>query len=148
MNRFKLVLFFTVFYCVNTYAQQFQPGYIVKIGSNIMKGLVAYDEAAIHTTCTFKADENAEPQIFKASQLEGYGFESGKSYVTKKINVDSNVTEWRSLELLHRGDVSLFKYFGNHFIEKHKGVLLQITENGTPNSIFESTFNDCAEITT
>ncbi|NJK85013.1 MAG: hypothetical protein HC906_02575 [Bacteroidales bacterium] len=149
----------------STYSQQgFEPGFIITIQGDTVKGFILSSDKKLYSECAFKINEASIPEVYRPFQIQSYRFEDGKYYISKevKLGIDSNKVQF--LEYLIKGKASIY-YFrdtdDHYFIETEKYGLIELTEEekiaytdeGTKyirSKVFEGKlkvfFSDCPEI--
>jgi len=123
---FAFLLFFTLSF--HSFSQDFQPGFIVKLSKDSVFGFVASgSKKANSKVCFFKTDKASKITKYLPTELTGYGFKKDKYYEAKKIVVDQkgqNKKREVFLEVLVKGNASLYKYYDKFYLERDSIYLL------------------------
>lgn len=107
---------------------EFREGFIVTESMDTIYGLVSYNDALEGKKyCIFKKSEGSPEQIFKASDLFGYGFVDDRQYESKIIEVGENEKEEIFLQVLVKGDISLYRDYKRYFAEKGDTISYELS---------------------
>jgi hypothetical protein len=117
----------------------FKSGFIVDLKGDTIYGLVDYrGDTKSSKICSFKKNESSEREEYTPLQINGYGFDGGKNYISILVEKKTDITDIESkqvfLEYLVKGYISLFFYrddFDHYYIISPKDGLneLVIEEN-------------------
>jgi len=111
----KKILIYLLFILSNHLYSQFREGYIITHDNDTIHGNIAYEGAILNSQiCRFKLDNKSEIKIYNPRDISSYRFINGKYFITRKVKiVDKEVFVF--LDLLIKGDVSIYSYFGKRF---------------------------------
>ncbi|KAA9340976.1 porin family protein [Adhaeribacter soli] len=124
----KLLLFLCLSVSINVFAQKdFRPGYIV-LNSDTVKGFVKYqgDKASVEK-CVFKKSLEDQEKRYFPTELNGYGFESGKKFEALILPVNGGFQKSFFLNVLVKGKSSLYFYrdstdFDRYYLKTDSGL--------------------------
>ncbi|MDN3641854.1 outer membrane beta-barrel protein [Lutimonas halocynthiae] len=129
MKRISLIIFIWVALYQNIYSQNdFRKGYIITNEKDTINGLVDYREGNTkYKTCYFKLDENEDLTNYDSNQILGYRYIDDKVFVSKEVTKENNAKGNGFFEILTRGNVLLYRYFGTFYIQKEDEKLHELT---------------------
>jgi len=126
MTRLLAVLF--IFSSITLPAQKyFIPGYYVSSNGDTVKVSIEYSNKDARQ-CVVQRKDGGETTTYTPREIRGYGFNGNKQFVSKNLPVDSSRNGAVFMEVLMRGQASLYRYGDLFYIEKDK---LYVLEMGT-----------------
>lgn len=112
--RKKTLIYLLLILSSHLYSQ-FREGYIITHDNDTIHGNIAYEGAILNSQiCRFKLDNNSEIKIYNPKDINSYRFINGKYFVTRKIKIVDK-EDFVFLNLLIKGDVSIYSYFGKRY---------------------------------
>jgi len=117
MKFIRVILFLLV--AIGAQAQSdYRPGFVVMNNGDTVTGFVKYHVRSLHEKeCTFKRDKEGTSTRYLPDELTGYGFKSGRLYVTRTIPIEG-VDRKVFLQQLQSGRASLYYHDEKYYIEK------------------------------
>lgn len=122
-----LIIFFV---SATGYCQSdFHKGFIVSNGSDTIAGFVYYKSGlSPFKSCQFKKTETETPVTYEPAQIKGYGIIGEKYFQSQTIKLDGVETAV-FLQVLAKGDVSLYDNGERYFVQKENGDLLELSND-------------------
>jgi len=104
----------------------FRPGYVVKNGSDTVKGFVAYrtDKKNIEQ-CTFKESRKAKANDYTAADIAGFGIYGDRSYQSMIMPADAPAQGKVFAKIIVQGYLNLYEH-KNFFLLKKKDSLFTL----------------------
>jgi hypothetical protein len=131
-----LVLLFVLVLPALCYSQSdFRNGFVVSNQGDTLRGFVKYSESnAVYGFCVFKSAEDQPETTYTANQLHAYGIDGIKAFETKSITIEQN-EQTLFIEVVVKGQVSLYKYTDQFWIAKEGGQVLRLTNEAIKQDI-------------
>jgi hypothetical protein len=96
----------------------FRRGYVIKTEGDTLFGLIDYRESAkANEVCTFKLSDQNET-TYSPNTIAGYGFIDGNFFESRKLIAKGTSEDKIFIEVLIRGQVSLYKYQKTFWVQK------------------------------
>lgn len=111
--RFLCMSAFVWFWTIASAQTNFRPGFIITLQKDTVYGQIDFRTDQMNAKrCTFKMNEEAEPQTYHPFEILGYRFtDDGKYYISKSVKLKStDVPKPVFLECLFQGMKSLYYY--------------------------------------
>ena len=125
-----LFLFSLVFlYTVNEgFAQSdYRSGFVITNTNDTIHGLINYREGSKkYKSCEFKKSIDQKVVEYLPQEIKGYKLLGDKYFESKYIAVVSELLEDVFLEVLIKGNVSLYKYQKSFFVDKQDSLLYKL----------------------
>lgn len=100
-----------------THAQDYRSGFILKPTGDSVKGYIKYGSRKFKSrVCYFKPNKQAKKIVYRPNDIRGYGFNDDRSYESK--NASKRENEFRFMEILVKGRISLYRYLSLFYLEK------------------------------
>jgi hypothetical protein len=97
----------------------FRKGYIITNKQDTVFGLINYKEnTRAHKYCDFKESETKHITTYEPDQIAGYGFVGDSFFESRTIDEQDKSLKRAFLEVLVKGQASLYKLNGVYWIEK------------------------------
>lgn len=124
----KLILFFSLCMFQFIHSQtDFRQGYIITNTGEKIEGLINYREGVrSYNYCDFKRSDEQTIVSYIPNQIRGYGFENDKYYESKEILSDNSSPKTLFIEVLVKGNATLYKYKSQFFIEKNDTIFKEL----------------------
>lgn len=108
-----------VLIAVETQAQSdFRPGFVVLNNGDTVSGYLEYSVRDIQEKeCRFRREKQGTTTHYSPVELTGYGFESGRQYVTRTIPIEGD-NRSVFLQRLQSGRANLYLYDDKFYLEK------------------------------
>ncbi|WP_018476529.1 outer membrane beta-barrel protein [Pontibacter roseus] len=128
-----------LFLALDSSAQAFRPGFVVRTEGDTLHGFVKYREGqSKHSSCLFKTDNEADAMEYSANAIAAYGIAGDAPYVSREVRDTTGAAEKKFVESLVLGRLSLYQHLRALYLQKDGGELklLQITtdDTGVPSS--------------
>lgn len=102
----------------------FRSGYIINKQNDTIPGFINYSGNKLEE-CIFKSGSVSESTTYSPESIEAFGFENDKYFESKMVkSIDS--TQRVFIEVLVKGEVSLYHYKYRFFVEKDRGVFYEL----------------------
>ena len=133
----KLILFFSLCMFQFIHSQtDFRQVYIITNTGEKIEGLINYREGVrSYNYCDFKRSDEQTIVSYIPNQIRGYGFENDKYYESKEILSDNSSPKTLFIEVLVKGNATLYKYKSQFFIAAHNNFLHRWKTIASANSI-------------
>jgi hypothetical protein len=103
----------------------FRAGYIIKNNNDSIPGLVDYTAMRIsYRVCVFKESKRGKKQKFSPEELKSYGFIKDRRYESKSVKIADNPTKKVFIEVIVKGNASLYLHEEVFYFEKDSVVKL------------------------
>jgi hypothetical protein len=89
-----------------------------------------------YRTCDFQPSSNDGMNTYGPSSIRAYGLKNDKCYESREVSLQGDSTQKVFMEVIVRGNVTLFNYQGRFFIEKTGGSL-QHLKNGVKETVID-----------
>ena len=130
----KKIIFFVLWaISVTTVMAQTNPksGYVITNTGDTIRGIIDFrSNEKLSKQCMFWANGGSESKTYKPGDIEGFRFDNGKYFVTRRLNVTGN-PELYFAEFMVQGKMNLYcivygpdEYF---FFEREDGEMAQLT---------------------
>jgi hypothetical protein len=133
MIKILLTLCLSGLLFLESFSQNFIPGYIITNDNTIIDGLINYgDKRQNFNRCVFMRDGSSDKITFLPGEIKGYRFTDGKYFHSMKA--DSNASKSIFMEYLFDGIVDLFYCIddaGDHYYISKNGSVLSELRNDT-----------------
>lgn len=105
--------------------QGFQDGFLLTHSLDTVRGLVRFsDKADVPTPCLFKASKKSAPKEIYPGTVHGFCTSKGAYFYTRSIGKGDDVF----LEVLVKGQMSLFRFGKIYFIEKADSAFFELSD--------------------
>jgi hypothetical protein len=106
----QILLLITIFFNLNLFSQDnYRSGYVITLEGDTIRGLILYTEnLSRYSTCSFKTPSR-ESFEYTPEQVMGYGILNDRTYLTRRIPLDS-IPKTSFVEVLAQGQLSLLKH--------------------------------------
>lgn len=133
----KILIAFVVFLIFQiAYPQSnFRKGYVIQLDHDTIYGSINYNDGTGGKFCQFKVSQTQNPVIYTPFEISGYGFPGDKFYVSRKINQKDGFSVRVFIELLIKGNVSLYKFEKDFYIEKSDSILYKLSNESKETEI-------------
>lgn len=112
----------------------FRPGFVVLNNGDSVSGYVEYSGRDIQEKeCRFRREKQGTTTRYSPVELVGYGFESGRQYVTRTIPIEG-VNRSVFLQRLQSGRANLYLYDDKFYLEKDSLFQLPVPEKREVNT--------------
>jgi hypothetical protein len=109
----------------------YKPGYIITLSNDTLKGeIYFYSSQKNHKNCQFRANANEESREYAPGEINGYRFNDGKYYVSKRVPVEKD-TLLLFIEFIMKGEASFYYLTLNntsHYYIEIRDVFTELTE--------------------
>jgi len=123
MSKTTIVLLAGLLNLFNVAAQDFRPGFVLKLNGDSVAGFIQYGSSKANSRfCNFKPTKNGEKIKYAPEDIHGYGINDDKFYEAR--NISKKGSEFYFLEVLVRGKVSLYKNIRVYYLEKDSLFIL------------------------
>lgn len=92
----------------------FRSGYILTSEQDTLRGFIDFKSEDI---CKYKSTSDAEVAIYRASQIESYGFDGNRVFQSIGIPVEKGLLERGFAEVLILGKASLYRYNRDFYLQ-------------------------------
>lgn len=124
----KLLFIGFCFLTGNFLAQEYEPGYIINLEKDTIKGyIIEKTDEELATGIWFKRNKNEYPEIYKPKDLEEFGFNRGRVFSSRYFpGKRKNDTSYIFAKNLVRGKIDLFvwsspdRYKPDFFLENNE----------------------------
>jgi hypothetical protein len=147
----SIMLLTVLCFCVKAQNADYSPGYIVKSLNDTLPGYILNNTHLKNThAIKFKESKSqAHPTVFTPDQLQAYGLEGNKMYVSRKVTVNK-VPRHLFLRNVVTGYAALYyaKDRGGkdmYFLQKDGGEIIYMDSRFLP-GVFRHYLSDCKEI--
>lgn len=123
----RIILFFLAVFCYCAAASQpgYQEGFLLNSNLDSVRGLVKFSSKSnIPTPCLFKANKNATPKEIYPGTIHGFCTRAGAYFFSRSIGRSDDVF----LEVLVKGNLSLFRFGHIYFIEKADSAFFELSD--------------------
>lgn len=98
--------------------RQFVEGYILQNGDTI-KGFIHLREGSqTYQFCNFKKEKEREEVRYSPEDIDGYGYDNDRSYISASIKKEGGINERVFLQVYIRGSISLYRLDGGFVLKK------------------------------
>lgn len=130
---------------VNTYAQNFEPGYIISI-DNVRREVFIMEDNSINQsfTCTFKESETGTITYYTTENIREFGYGS-RIYLKKSVVVNNSYQE-AFVKSEVKGAISLYTFLNKLYIEKGdelRQLEITLSNRNMNNFLFSRLMTDC-----
>jgi hypothetical protein len=110
MKNLILIIFLIFTFSASAAHTTFRPGFIVTNEGDTIFGMVRYfDDSRMHRFCEMQPENQKARESFQPGQIASYGFVGDKVFESHQIKIHENDTEFMFLEVLVRGEASLYR---------------------------------------
>ncbi|WP_194775355.1 hypothetical protein [Pararhodonellum marinum] len=107
----------------------FRAGYVITLERDTLFGLVDYKESALNSKkCRFIDYNNSMTNDFNPKEIFGYGFNQDKFFESKEVVKENNEVDRVFIQVLVKGQASLYRYKDDFYLEKEESGLLRLTD--------------------
>jgi hypothetical protein len=129
-----LVFFFFAELSLLAKSSNFQPGYVITLQNDTLRGLINFDsDAGNAKRCRFKNSDGSEEKTYLPGTILGFRFtNAGKYYVSKNVRIGEKDVDL-FLEYLVKGILSVYYYdngdLPSYFFEQEDGKMLLVSKD-------------------
>jgi hypothetical protein len=106
----------------------FKEGFVLMHSGDTLNGLINYRGGSrSYNSCLFKQSKKQEVISYTHNDIAGFGFPDDRLFVSKKVDLSTGNSLDVFIEVLVRGEVSLYHYNGTFFIQKGESPLYELT---------------------
>jgi hypothetical protein len=125
-SRLLLIILVASIATVGFSQTDFRKGYIITNSLDTLFGLVDYREGAkAYRSCDFKEGKGQDIITYSPAEIIGYGFINNKFFESGEILAVNRILKSVFLEVIVKGEVSLYRYEGTYYVEKKDDEILQ-----------------------
>lgn len=118
-----------LFFSVTVLAQDFRPGFIIKLNGDSIPGFIDNRSDKSKTLiCHFKPSKKSRVVKYKPTEIKSFGFIDDKYYSSAILSIKGKKKSV-FIEVLVKGKASLYRYLDVFYFEKDSMVFLPKSES-------------------
>lgn len=124
--RSVLLLLATCFFIQGTAQSNFRRGFLLTNSQDTVRGLLRFaDDVAVSTSCFYKPNNKGPISEYPPGTISGFRYDHDKFFTSRSVGKSADVF----LEVLVKGNISLYKFHDIYFIEKADSAFFELSDD-------------------